>query len=115
MAYRCRFLLLLISLAVVFPMARAQSNAGTDPLVRVLQEKGVLTEAEARAITANASTAEQRDRLATLLRDKGVISPAEFEAVRTNPALPVARTIPADYRTTSPIPRAAAPQPTPPK
>ena len=84
MTYRCRFLLLLISLAIVFPMARAQSSVDTDPLVRVLQAKGVLTEAEARLITANASTAEQRDRLAVLLRDKGLISPAEFEAVRTN-------------------------------
>jgi hypothetical protein len=115
MTHSCRFLLLLISLTIVFPIARAQSNSGTDPLVRMLQEKGVLTEAEARSISANASTAEQRDRLAALLRDKGVISPAEFEAVRANTSSPVARTITADYKTTSPNPAAAAPQPTPSK
>src|SRR5256714_2091135 len=114
MTHRCRFLLLLISLAIIFPMARAQSNAGTDPLVRMLQAKGVLTESEARSITANGSTTEQRDRLAVLLRDKGLISPAEFEAVRTNTSSPVARTITADYKTTSPNPP-AAPQPTTPK
>src|ERR1041385_1599320 len=115
MTYRCRFLLLLISLAIVFPMARAQSSVDTDPLVRVLQAKGVLTEAEARLITANASTAEQRDRLAVLLRDKGLISPAEFEAVRTNVSPAGARTITADYKTTSPNPAAAVPQPSSPK
>src|ERR1041385_8968006 len=115
MTYRCRFLLLLISLAIVFPMARAQSSVDTDPLVRVLQAKGVLTEAEARLITANASTAEQRDRLAVLLRDKGLISPAEFEAVRTNVSPAGARTITADYKTPSPSSAAAAPQPTPSK
>jgi len=55
--------------------------AQTDPLVRVLQTKGILTEADVRSITANASPEEQRDRLAVLLRDKGVISSSDFEAL----------------------------------
>jgi len=78
---RLIFILLLsvASVLVVF----AQSADTSDPLVRVLQAKGILTEAEARAITANASPAEQRDRLAALLRDKGVISAAEFETLHT--------------------------------
>jgi len=46
----------------------SQSADTSDPLVRVLQAKGILTETEARAITTNASPAEQRDRLATLAR-----------------------------------------------
>src|SRR5438270_2272665 len=104
----------IVTLAVVASsFVFAQTDNSTDPLVRVLQAKGVLTEAEARAITANASAAEQRDRLAVLLRDKGVLSPAEFEAVRTNTSSPTPRTITADYKTTSPNPSAAAPQPTP--
>ena len=62
----------------------AQSSAPNDPLVQVLQSKGILTEAEARAITVITSPAEQRDRLAVILRDKGVISTAEFEALHTS-------------------------------
>src|SRR5437868_9058239 len=109
------YVLVSVVLLATFQIVFAQSDNATDPLVRVLQAKGVLTEAEARSITANASTAEQRDRLAVLLRDKGVISPAEFAALRTNTSSPVAQTITADYKTTSPNPAAAAPQPTPSK
>ena len=93
----------------------SQSADTSDPLVRVLQTKGVLTEAEARAITANASPAEQRDRLAVLLRDKGVISPAEFDAIKSTAASTEVKTVTADYKTTVPASTAAAPQPTPAK
>ncbi len=55
----------------------------TDPLVRMLRDKGLLTESEARAISESGTGVEQRDRLANLLRDKGIISAAEYEAVRT--------------------------------
>jgi len=104
-------LLVTISLGsalTVFP----QTNNTPDPLVQVLQAKGILTEAEARAITASASPAEQRDRLAVLLRDKGVISAAEYETLR-KPAAPAEMTMAtADYKTTPP-PVSPAPQPTP--
>jgi hypothetical protein len=70
---------------LVIPTAFAQTDNSTDPLVRILVTKGVITTEEARAIVTNASPAEQRDRLAVLLRDKGVISAAEFEATRSNP------------------------------
>lgn len=66
---------------------RAPVNGGdpviSDPLVRVLVTKGVLTESEGRAVSSSGTPAEQRDRLAALLRDKGLISAAEFEAIRT--------------------------------
>jgi len=110
-----RFLLIGIFLSLASLSVVAQTDNSTDPLVRVLQAKGVLTEAEARAITANASAAEQRDRLAVLLRDKGVLSPAEFEALLANTSSPTPRTITADYKTTSPNPSATTPQPTPAK
>src|SRR5438270_4280740 len=110
-----QYISILVVLLATFQIVLAQTDSSTDPLVRVLQQKGLLTEAEARAITANASAAEQRDRLAVLLRDKGVLSPAEFEVVRTNTSSPTPRTITADYKTTSPNPAAAAPQPTPAK
>jgi hypothetical protein len=97
-------------------VALAQDNTSTDPLVRVLVTKGVLTEEEGRVIVANASPAEQRDRLAALLRDKGVISTAEFEAVRANAAATNSSValMNADYKTSKPEPPAAAPQSTPP-
>ncbi|HET6977336.1 MAG TPA: hypothetical protein VFI24_13490 [Pyrinomonadaceae bacterium] len=59
--------------------------AQTDPLVRVLQSKGVLTEADVKAITTNATPEEQRDRLAVMLRDKGVISTSDFESLHASP------------------------------
>jgi hypothetical protein len=105
-------------LTIVFlgaPSITAQSDNSTDPLIRVLQAKGVLTEAEARSITASATPAAQRDRLAALLRDKGVISSSEFEAVRTNTTAPPVQTITADYKTTSTSVPSAAAQPSPPK
>lgn len=106
-------LLVLVGLGSA-PAVFSQSTDTTDPLVRVLQTKGILTETEARAITANASPAEQRDRLAALLRDKGVISTTEFESVRGPSASAEVKTMTADYKPSSPAPAAAPePQPTP--
>ena len=97
---------------LALPIAFAQDNNSTDPLVRILVTKGVITTDEARVITTNASPAEQRDRLAVLLRDKGVISAAEFEATRTNSNVAV---MTADYKpSASAEPPAPAPQATPP-
>src|SRR5215831_11498917 len=112
------YLLLVLAIAVSLstaPVVLAQSDGENDPLVRVLEAKGVLTPAEARAIAANASPAELRDRLATLLRDKGVISAAEFEAVRANISSPTVKAITADYKGTSLNPASAPTQPTPPR
>jgi hypothetical protein len=103
-------LICVISLLAI-PFAFAQDNNSTDPLVRILVTKGVITADEARVIVTNASPAEQRDRLAIILRDKGVISAAEFEATRSSgPAM-----VTADYKTSAPEPPpAAAPQASPP-
>jgi hypothetical protein len=111
------YLRLTLIVIVTFGSALAvfsQSADTNDPLVRVLEAKGILTEAEARAITANASPAEQRDRLAVLLRDKGIISATELEAVRATPASPEMKTITAEYKTSTPPPIAPEPQQTPP-
>src|SRR5262249_37047206 len=115
--HRC-LLFTLILLGSALPVFSQSANT-TDPLVKVLQTKGILTEAEARAITTNTTPADQGDRWAALLRDKGVISASEFETVR-QPAAPGEMTIAtADYKTSSPPPAAtssaasAAPQPTP--
>ena len=116
MTFYLRPILILLVALLTFPIAFAQTQSTTDPLVQVLVTKGVLTTEEARLITANASPAEQRDRLATLLRDKGVISASEFEAVRTvAPAENMAlKAMNADYKTAPAAGSAAAPQPSPP-
>jgi hypothetical protein len=114
MSSSLRTVFIIVVLALICLNALAQSDSG-DPLVRILESKGVLTAAEAKSITTNATPAEQRDRLAALLRDKGVISTAEFEAVRTTTSWPTVKAITADYKTTSPDSPPAAPQPTPPK
>jgi hypothetical protein len=110
------FILICIIGLLAIPTAFAQDNNSTDPLVRVLVTKGVITTEEARAITSNASPAEQRDRLALLLRDKGVISAAEFEATRTTGAATNANVavVTADYKTSNSERPAPAPQATPP-
>ncbi len=69
----------------------AQQPNTTDPLVRMLVTKGVLTETEGNAITSSGTVAEQRDRLAVLLREKGIISAAEYDAVHT--VVPVGETV----------------------
>jgi hypothetical protein len=109
---RLAFILTIIQIFAL--LGFAQTDSSTDPLVRVLEAKGVLTAAEARLISSG-SPLEQRDRLAALLRDKGVISAAEFEIVRTTNAAPEMKTITADYKTPPAEPPSAEPQPTPPK
>src|SRR5689334_22651439 len=98
------FLRLTLIVLVTFASALtgfSQTTDTNDPLVRVLQTKGIITEAEARLITANASLVEQRDRLASLLRDKGVISSAEFDGLHATPASPEVKTITAEYKTSA--------------
>lgn len=53
----------------------------TDPLVKLLVSKGVLSQTEASAIGSGA-TSEGRDKLAALLLQKGLISNTEYEAIR---------------------------------
>ncbi len=57
--------LICVVVLLALPAAFAQSDNSSDPLVRVLVTKGVLTPEEARQIVTNATPAEQRDRLAT--------------------------------------------------
>ena len=54
----------------------------TDPLLRLLISKGLMTTQEAELVGGAGNVAQQRDRLATLLKDKGLISTAEFDALR---------------------------------
>lgn len=63
------------------PVAPAQQ--GSDPLVRLLAAKGVLTDEEAQALAA-VPAAEQRDQLTALLLKKGIISARELQGAATS-------------------------------
>ena len=91
-------------------LALGQQPNTTDPLVRMLVTKGVLTETEGNAITSSGTVAEQRDRLAVLLREKGIISAAEYDAVHT--VVPVGETVALGAKPISPKTEPARP-PTP--
>ena len=57
------------------------ASVATDPLVRLMVSKGILTAEEARAIAMGRTVDEQRNRLLVLMRDKGLLSPAEFASL----------------------------------
>ena len=88
-------------------LALGQQPNTTDPLVRMLVTKGVLTETEGNAITSSGTVAEQRDRLAVLLREKGIISAAEYDAVHT--VVPVGETVALSAKPTAPKAEPAQP------
>jgi len=71
-----------LCLAVIIAPAFAADNQPSDPLIRVLQSKGILTQAEADTI-GTVAPADQRVKLAQILRDKGLITAADYEAVST--------------------------------
>lgn len=74
----------------------------TDPLVRVLIMKGVLTDDEGRELSNSGGPYEQRNRLAVLLRDKGLLSATEYEALRTISPTEEITTMPASSGPSSP-------------
>jgi hypothetical protein len=84
-----------LCLAVSLAPAFAEDNQPSDPLVRVLASKGILTQAEADSI-ATASPADQRSKLAQILLDKGLISTADYEAV--SGAMPVSTSVSGEAR-----------------
>ena len=114
MGWYLRPVMIITVVLLAFPFAHAQGDGSTDPLVRVLVTKGILTNEEARSLTAGSTSAEQRDRLAILLRDKGVISAEEFETLRAIAPPPNPATINAIYKP-APEPLPPTPQPSPPK
>jgi len=80
-----------------------------DPLIKILLSKGLISQAEAEALAASASPAEQRDRLATLLLSKGIISAAELDTIR--PANSPVPTVNAALKTEPPTVAKTSPAP----
>ncbi len=64
------------------------STAAGNPLVRLLQSKGVLTEQEAATINQAGSAAEQQQALSKLLVSKGIISQDEYKQTAASTAPP---------------------------
>ncbi len=74
-----------VFLLLVAGLAQAQPPA-TDPLVRLLEAKGILSSGEAGALGLVTNAEERRTRLAVLLHDKGLLTDAELAAIE--PASP---------------------------
>src|SRR6266567_8855 len=58
---------------------RTENTPGVNPLVRLLQVKGILTEEEATRINQASSPADADQQLAKLLLTKGVITQADYD------------------------------------
>ena len=67
---------LILGLAVA---AQQPNHTAPDPLVQLLEQKGVLTVQEAAAINQASTPAEQQERLTQLLYSKGLITPEEYQ------------------------------------
>ena len=77
--------ILLFTIAALSDQAFAQEqnpNSERNPLVRLLQSKGIITEQEAAMISEASSPAQAERRLAELLVSKGVITRQEYEQTR---------------------------------
>jgi hypothetical protein len=88
-----KMLVLLVSAAVLaLPvLAQQQENAPatSNPLVQLLQSKGILTAEEAATVNRASSEGEASARLAQLLREKGLITDQEYRTTVTPSVVPV--------------------------
>jgi len=68
--------------ALALPIAaqQADNQSASNPLVQLLQSKGILSAEEAGTIRSASTTAEANERLARVLWSKGLISQEEYNA-----------------------------------
>src|ERR1700737_3740813 len=71
----------------VWAQQQAADNSAVNPLVRVLQAKGILTADEVAQISQAASPGEADRRLAKLLLLRGVISQADYDQTENTPGV----------------------------
>src|SRR5579863_8267061 len=89
-----------------FAQQQADTKPAVNPLVRVLQAKGILTAEEVAQISQASSVSDADQRLAKLLLSKGVISQADYNQTVGAPSVvsastrsaPAPQMIPAVYR-----------------
>jgi hypothetical protein len=60
---------------------KGDGNEYSDPLLKLLVDKQLLTSEEARSVVSAGDPLQQRDRLATLLKNKGLISAEELNGL----------------------------------
>jgi hypothetical protein len=85
-------LVLAAAAAIVVPVAaqQAQNQPAPNPLVQLLQSKGILTAEEAATVRSASSAGEANERLAHLLLSKGLISQEEYNSTAAASAVPAA-------------------------
>ncbi|MGZ3357171.1 MAG: hypothetical protein ACXVBO_20255, partial [Isosphaeraceae bacterium] len=88
---------LAVALAAVPAMAQQQENQKpiANPLVQLLQSKGILTAEEASSVNQAASPEDANARLARLLVSKGLISDQEYKTTFAASAAPATPASPA--------------------
>ncbi len=89
--------IVLVALAVAalaLPMAaqQADNQSASNPLVQLLQSKGILSQDEAASVSSASTTAQANERLARLLWSKGLISQEEYNSTVAAAAASLANT-----------------------
>lgn len=87
-------LVVLAVAALALPIAaqQADNQSASNPLVQLLQSKGILSADEAANVKSASTTAEANERLARLLWSKGLISQAEYNTTVAAAAVSAANT-----------------------
>jgi hypothetical protein len=71
---------LVVALSFFAVAQQSQQTAHSNPLIELLQSKGIITPQEAAAVNQASTAEEANNRLAKLLIDKGLISEKEYNA-----------------------------------
>ncbi|MBV9087956.1 MAG: hypothetical protein JOY79_10760 [Acidobacteriaceae bacterium] len=103
--------------AIVASAQQSDEKPAANPLVRLLQSKGIISEQEAATVNQAGTMAEQQQRLSQLLLTKGIISQNEYEQTVAKNAAPKtdsAALVPAVAHMAEPSASAADPAPAPP-
>jgi len=116
-----RLLVLLLALMFAATIAasaqQSDEKSAANPLVKLLQSKGILSEQEAATVNQAGSAAEQQKALSRLLLTKGIISQNEYDqtvAKNASPTTDSATLVPAVAHMAPPAASAADPAPAPP-
>ena len=86
----CAVVSLLVVIALcnrIWAQEPTDSNPAVNPLIRILQAKGILTQEEVAQISQAATTSDANRRLAKLLLIKGVISQADYDQTEGTPGV----------------------------
>lgn len=83
----CTIIFFTVTSSVVAQQKDKDRASDPSPLIRLLQAKGILSEAEASSVSQGNSAAEVERRLARLLLDKGLITKSEYDGIASSPGV----------------------------